>query len=81
MGSSLMNGWWGIVSSLFAIFGNGGESIHVVISCLCKASFLVNTLPHLMHTDGGETVVNYTPFLYGEVNGNFLQTLCCILNI
>ena len=21
------------------------------------------------------------PFLYGEVNGNFLQTLCCILNM
>ena len=35
MGSSLMKGWWGVVSSLFALFGNGGETIHVV-SCLCK---------------------------------------------
>ena len=36
MGSSLMNGWRGVVSSRFALFGNGGESIHVVLSCLCK---------------------------------------------
>ena len=35
MGSSLMKGWLGVVSSLFALFGNGGETTHVV-SCLCK---------------------------------------------
>ena len=57
MGSSLMNGWRSEVSSLFALFGNGGETIHVVLSCLFKASFLANTLPHFIHTDGGETVV------------------------
>ena len=31
MGSSLMNGWRGVVSSLF---GDGGETTHVVLSCL-----------------------------------------------
>ena len=36
MGSSLMKGWRGVVSSLFDLFGNGGESTHVVLSCLCK---------------------------------------------
>ena len=56
MGYSLMNGWRGVVSSLFALFGNGGETTHVV-SCLCKASFLENILPHFEHTHGGETVV------------------------
>ena len=34
MGSSLMNGWQGVVSSLFALFGSGSESTHVVLSCL-----------------------------------------------
>ena len=56
IGSSLMNGWRGEVSSRFGLFGNGGETTHVV-SCLCKWSFLTNTLPHFEHTDGGETVV------------------------
>ena len=57
MGSSLMKGWLDVVSSLFALFGNGGETTHVVLSCLFKWSFLANTLPHFMHTAGGETVV------------------------
>ena len=82
MGSSLMNGWLDVVSSRFALFGNGGETTHVVLSCLCKASFLANTLPHFMHTAGGETVVVVElPFLYALAYGNFLQTLCCILNM
>ena len=36
MGSSLMNGWRGVVSSLFALFGNGGETVsaQTVLSCL-----------------------------------------------
>ena len=84
MGSSLMNGWRGVVSSRFALFGNGGETTHIVLLCLCKASFLANTLPHFMHTAGGETVVVVVvelPFLYALAYGNFLQTLCCILNL
>ena len=28
MGSSIMNGWRGVVSSLFALFGNGGETVN-----------------------------------------------------
>ena len=38
MGSSLMKGWRGIASSLFALFVNGGESVstQTVLSCLCK---------------------------------------------
>ena len=57
MGSSLMNGWLGVASSLFALFDNGGETVstQTVLSCLCKASFLKNTLPHFEHD--GETVV------------------------
>ena len=56
MGSLIMNGSRGVVYSLFALFGNGGETTHVV-SCLCKASFLENTLLHFEHSGGGETVV------------------------
>ena len=37
MGSSLMNGWLGVAYSLFALFGNGGETVSThVVSCLCK---------------------------------------------
>ena len=40
-GRLLMNGWQGIVSSLFALFGNGGETVstQVVISCKHLTTF------------------------------------------
>ena len=38
MGSSLMNGLRGVVSTIFALFGNGGETVstQAVLACLCK---------------------------------------------
>ena len=40
MGSSLMNGWRGVASSLFGLFGNGGETKHVFFRVLIRCNDL-----------------------------------------
>ena len=46
--SSVTSGWWGVVSSLFDLFGDGGSltTVHVVRACLVRLSRLLNFFPH-----------------------------------
>ena len=50
--SSVTSGWWGVVSSLFDLFGDGGflttttTSVHVVRACLFRLSRLLKFCPH-----------------------------------
>ena len=52
MGSTLMNGWRGVVSS--SLFGDGGKEVSVstqtVLSCLIKWCLFPKTLSHFLHT-------------------------------
>ena len=71
VGSSLMNGWRGVVYSLFALLAmvvNRHKSFfHVLISC----HFLQTPYHILCILLVVKQWWNYTPFLYGEVNGVF----------
>ena len=48
--SSVTSGRWGVVSSLFDLFGDGGSltSVHVDRACLVKLSRLLNFFPHFV---------------------------------
>ena len=51
MGSSSVTGrWWGVVYSLFDLFGDGGSltSVHEVHACLVRFSRLSNFRPHFV---------------------------------
>ena len=51
--SSITSGLWGVVSSLFDLFGDGGflttTTVHVVRACLVRWSCLLKFLPHFVH--------------------------------
>ena len=49
--SSVTSGWWGVVSSLFDRFGDGGSltSVHVVRACLVRLLRLSKFFPHFVH--------------------------------
>ena len=51
MGSSSVTiGWWGVVSSLLDLFGDGGSltSVHVACACLVRVPRLTKYLPHFV---------------------------------
>ena len=51
--SSVTSGWWGVVSSLFDLFGDAGfltttTTVHVVRACLVRLSRLLKFFPHFV---------------------------------
>ena len=48
--SSVTSWWWGVLSSLFDLFGDGGSltSVHVDRACLVKLRRLTNFFPHFV---------------------------------
>ena len=48
--SSVMSGWWGVVSSLLDRFGDGGSltTVHAIRACLTRMSRLLNFFPHFV---------------------------------
>ena len=48
--SSVTSGWWGVVSSMFDRFGDGGSltSVHAFRSCLVSLRRLTKFLPHFV---------------------------------
>ena len=81
MGSSLMNGWRGVVSS-FSLFLAMVVKLHMsFFHALISCNFLQTPYHILCILLVAKRWWNYTPFFHVLAYGVFLQTLCCILNM